>query len=91
MFPYDPAILAAVQVKPQNIADVFRTMQTIDATCADKDGLKWFNKRLDGDARDRRSASADRLERCHVADPPRRGLFPLLLYGSCWGTGAECG
>jgi hypothetical protein len=43
MFPYDPTILAAVQVKPQNIADVFKIMQTIDATCADEDGLKWFN------------------------------------------------
>jgi Family of unknown function (DUF5995) len=43
MFPYDPAILAAVQVRPQNIADVFKTMRTIDATCADEDGLKWFN------------------------------------------------
>jgi Family of unknown function (DUF5995) len=43
MFPYDPAILAAVQVKPQSIADVFETMQTIDATCVDEDGLKWFN------------------------------------------------
>jgi hypothetical protein len=43
MFPYDPAILAAVQVKPQNIADVFKTMRTIDATCANEDGLKWFN------------------------------------------------
>jgi hypothetical protein len=43
MFPYDPAILAAVQLKPRNIADVFKTMQTIDATCANEDGLKWFN------------------------------------------------
>lgn len=43
MFPYDPTILAAVQIKPQNIADVFKIMQTIDATCADEDGLKWFN------------------------------------------------
>ena len=43
MFPYDPAILAAVQVRPQNIADVFKTMQTIDDTCVDEDGLKWFN------------------------------------------------
>lgn len=43
MFSYDPAILAAVQVKPQTIADVFKTMQTIDTTCADADGLKWFN------------------------------------------------
>jgi hypothetical protein len=43
MFPYDPAILAALQVKPQNIADVFKVMQTIDATCVNEDGLKWFN------------------------------------------------
>lgn len=43
MFPYDPAILAAVQVQPRNISDVFQTMQTIDATCDDADGLKWFN------------------------------------------------
>lgn len=43
MFPYDAAILAAVQVKPQNIAEVFEIMKTIDATCADEDGLKWFN------------------------------------------------
>jgi hypothetical protein len=43
VFPYDPVILAAVQVKPQTIADVFKTMQTIDATCVDEDGLKWFN------------------------------------------------
>ena len=43
MFPYDPKILAAVQVQPQSIADVFQTMQVIDAACADADGLKWFN------------------------------------------------
>jgi hypothetical protein len=43
MFPYDPVLLAAVQVAPQNIADMFKTMQTIDATCVDEDGLKWFN------------------------------------------------
>jgi hypothetical protein len=43
MFPYDPAILAAVNVKPQNIADVLKTMRTIAASCVDQDGLKWFN------------------------------------------------
>ncbi len=43
MFPYDPTIRAAVQLKPQNIAEVFKIMQAIDATCADQDGLKWFN------------------------------------------------
>jgi hypothetical protein len=43
VFLYDSTILAAVRVKPQNIADVFKIMQSIDATCADADGLKWFN------------------------------------------------
>ncbi len=43
MFPYDPALVAAVQTPPQSIPDVLRTMQTIDATCIDADGLKWFN------------------------------------------------
>jgi hypothetical protein len=43
MFPYDPAILAAVQMPPESVADVLRIMNTIDATCAAGDGLKWFN------------------------------------------------
>jgi hypothetical protein len=43
MFPYDDAILAAVKTAPQSVADVLRVMETIDATCADDDGLKWFN------------------------------------------------
>ena len=43
MFPYDATILAAVRVKPQSIADVFEIMQAIHTTCADEDGLKWFN------------------------------------------------
>jgi hypothetical protein len=43
IFPYDGTILAAVQAEPQNIAGVFKIMQTIDATCVDADGLKWFN------------------------------------------------
>src|SRR5581483_4017380 len=43
MFPYDPALLAAVRTPPQSIADVLRTMQVIDVTCIDGDGLKWFN------------------------------------------------
>jgi Family of unknown function (DUF5995) len=43
MFSYDPVILAAVQTIPQSIADVIQIMQTIDATCTDGDGLKWFN------------------------------------------------
>jgi len=44
MFPYDPQIAADVSVAPGTIADVLRTMQTIDAVCIDGDGLKWFNR-----------------------------------------------
>jgi hypothetical protein len=43
MFPYDPALLAAVQTAPQTVADVLQTFETIQAACADGDGLKWFN------------------------------------------------
>ncbi len=44
MFPYDPALLAAVQAVPQSVPEVLQTLQTIDATCIiGADGLKWFN------------------------------------------------
>jgi hypothetical protein len=43
MFPYDSAIVSAVRRTPQAVADVLEIMQTIDTTCADTDGLKWFN------------------------------------------------
>src|SRR5947207_2898772 len=43
MFPYDPAILALVQTAPQMVPDVLRILETIDITCIDTDGLKWFN------------------------------------------------
>lgn len=43
MFPYDPVLLTAVQKVPQSIDDVLQTMQAIEATCVDGDGLKWFN------------------------------------------------
>jgi hypothetical protein len=43
MFPYDATILAAVSAPVQSVADVLQTMQTIEATCIDGDGLKWFN------------------------------------------------
>jgi hypothetical protein len=43
MFPYDPALLAAVQTPPQSVPDVVQIMQAIEATCVDGDGLKWFN------------------------------------------------
>jgi Family of unknown function (DUF5995) len=43
MFPYDATLLAAIQADPQSVSDVLQTLQTIGATCADVDGLKWFN------------------------------------------------
>src|SRR5437764_1316745 len=43
MFPYDPQLAAAVAVPPAGIADVIRTMQSIDTLCVAGDGLKWFN------------------------------------------------
>ncbi len=43
MFAYDSAILAVVSKAPQSVPDVVQIMQTIQSTCADGDGLKWFN------------------------------------------------
>ncbi|MFN7993569.1 MAG: DUF5995 family protein [Bryobacteraceae bacterium] len=43
MFPYDAALLSFLRIPPQSISDVVQTMQLIDATCIDGDGLKWFN------------------------------------------------
>jgi hypothetical protein len=43
MFPYDAALLGAVETSSQSIAGVLTILHTIDATCADTDGLKWFN------------------------------------------------
>jgi hypothetical protein len=42
-FPYDPALLTAVQSARQSVADVLRILETIEAICIDTDGLKWFN------------------------------------------------
>jgi hypothetical protein len=44
MFPYDAKLAAAAQVSPQSIPAVLQLMQTIDNTCVDGDGLKWFNR-----------------------------------------------
>jgi hypothetical protein len=43
MFPYDSTLLAALESTPQTIADVVQMLESIEATCADGDGLKWFN------------------------------------------------
>ena len=43
MFPYDAALLSAVENAPQSIAGVLQILHTIETTCDDADGLKWFN------------------------------------------------
>ena len=43
MFPYDSTLLTAVQSIPGSVSDVLDIMRTIEATCVDGDGLKWFN------------------------------------------------
>lgn len=43
MFPYDDQLAAATRLLPQTVAGVIQTMESIDAICDDKDGLKWFN------------------------------------------------
>jgi hypothetical protein len=43
MFPYDAAILSALQASPQSVPAVLALMQTIDALTSSADGLKWFN------------------------------------------------
>ena len=43
MFSYDAALLAIVQATPQSIAGVLQSLEAIETTCADGDGLKWFN------------------------------------------------
>lgn len=43
MFPYDEALLAAVEPPVRTIPDVLATMRAIDSILPDGDGLKWFN------------------------------------------------
>jgi len=43
LFSYDPQLAAAAQTTPRSIPEVLQVLQTIDATCVDGDGLKWFN------------------------------------------------
>ena len=43
MFSYDPVLCSVVKALPQSIGDVLRTLQAIQDTCIDGDGLKWFN------------------------------------------------
>lgn len=43
MFPYDSALLAAVNATPATVADVVQMLQAIQSVCENGDGLKWFN------------------------------------------------
>jgi hypothetical protein len=43
MFPYDAQLASAAQVPPPSISSVLGLLQTINSTCVDGDGLKWFN------------------------------------------------
>ena len=43
MFPYDNALLEAVETSAQSIPEVLATMRAIDGVLPDGDGLKWFN------------------------------------------------
>jgi uncharacterized protein DUF5995 len=43
MFPYDAALLAALQSSPRTIPEVLATMQAMEALLSDGDGLKWFH------------------------------------------------
>lgn len=44
MFPYDAQLAATAQASPQSISGVLQALQTIDSTCVDGDGLRWFNR-----------------------------------------------
>jgi hypothetical protein len=43
-FPYDPVLVSAARQSSHTVADVLQTLRTIDTTCVDGDGLKWFNR-----------------------------------------------
>jgi hypothetical protein len=43
MFAYDSQLAGATQTTPQTIHGVLQLMETIQNTCVDGDGLKWFN------------------------------------------------
>lgn len=43
MFACDSTLAASVVTAPQSVPDVVRILENIESTCADTDGLKWFN------------------------------------------------
>lgn len=92
MFPYDAQILAAVQPRPQSIAEVLATMRTIDALTVEGDGLKWFNWLY----MEVTAAVERRVATAGFSDP--RWLAELdVQFGqlyfdalSCWIAGKQC-
>jgi len=44
LFPYDTSLLTLARSAPRSIPDVVQVLESIDATCVDGDGLKWFNR-----------------------------------------------
>ena len=43
MFPHDAQLTAATQTPARSIPEVLEIMRTIENSCTDGDGLKWFN------------------------------------------------
>ena len=43
MFAYDSSLAAAIPSSLQTVTDVVQALESIQATCVDGDGLKWFN------------------------------------------------
>ena len=43
MFAYDAELLKLLKSTPDSIEEVVQTLHSIDRTCVDQDGLKWFN------------------------------------------------
>lgn len=43
LFPYDSAIVSALQKLPETIPEVIQGLENIASVCVDGDGLKWFN------------------------------------------------
>jgi hypothetical protein len=61
MYPYDPALLAAIPSRATTVDGVLAGMQAMDAVLSDADGLKWFHWlyfRVTQTVRDRLAAGA---------------------------------
>jgi hypothetical protein len=92
MFAYDSALITAVKAPVSTIPDVLQVLQTIDATCEDGDGLKWFNQvyRSVTQAVEKRVAAGGFNDSPWLAELDVRfaALYFDALYASL--TGAPC-